>query len=436
LAYRIALAGGHTAGEYNLLASTTTNYFTLEEDTTVRTYILLSDEKTIFEIRDADGNLYAFTQHDKPDSSVTSTYIGKATAFTNDLALTITRVIPDMDFICAKDNRLYGVSNATTNKIVNSTTGESETYTSRCIYVSALGLPERFWDFDGTDADSYQVAVASNGDFTGMCSYGGYMLFWKEDSLYKLYGDYPSAFALYEYNVEGVQSGSERSLQIINEVLYYKGRDGVYAYGGSTPSLISYNLGYQKYTKAVAGADGIHYHISMADATGANFETYVYDTIHQIWTQEDGGEVAAYTLVDGTLYAIIDGHLWFLETTENSGAIKLASTTIAFDDAVKWYAEFPAVWDAGFSHRDYRRIRIRLELGEKEHGAYPTVAVMTSIDGGEFKTHTTITGTGRKVVEVPLPLSRAEQVTVRLEGSGQCCIKAIAQEYIEGSATF
>ncbi len=397
-------------------------------------------ENALFSISLREGDRVTITGADNEDNNVLLARIesidDEANAltfadvtFTDETAtgtITICRDIPAFSFLCSRGNRLYGVSNAAENRIYNSETGEFETFTSRCIYVSALGLPDRFWDFDGVDADSYQVAVASNGDFTGCCSYSGDTLLWKEDMLYRLYGDYPSNFGLYEYNIPGVQAGSARSQRIINEVLYYKGRDGVYAYSGSTPSLVSYNLGYRRYSEATAGADGVHYHISMKDEDGA-FDFYTYDTVHGLWMREDGGEVKAFSLQDGTLYAIIGTELFALETD----SMELGGETVR-GDSPEWYAEFPAFDEQTLSRKEYKWIRIRVRL-EGVSG----VAVLASLDGAEMVSIDSAVHTGEgavwKTLSVPLPINRVDRMVIRLQGVGKVQLHEFSREFIYGS---
>ena len=54
--------------------------------------------------------------------------------------------MPDLDFICESENRLWGCSNET-----------------RTIYASALGDPTNFFSYQGLSTDSYAVAVGSEG---------------------------------------------------------------------------------------------------------------------------------------------------------------------------------------------------------------------------------------------------------------------------------
>lgn len=235
-------------------------------------------------------------------------------------ALQVILPIPELDYICEKDNRLWGVSNKADNEVYDPQTGEYRHYTSRVLYASALGLPYRFFDFDGTAADSFQVAVASEGDFTGIIGYSDSVVAMKEDKVYRVFGDDPAAYQLYEYTIPGCAKGSHASLQIIGEILYYAGRNGIYAYDGAAPHLMSYPLGDVTYEDAVAGTDGVRYYLSAK--AGGHMGLFVYDTVHGIWTREDETQAVGFALVDGTLYLAAGNKIYKLEQEDGSETVQ------------------------------------------------------------------------------------------------------------------
>mgnify|MGYP004648893707 CR=1 FL=1 len=219
--------------------------------------------------------------------------------------VTLWRKVPDLDYICGHYNRLYGVSSHEKTKVYNYDAGKYEDFESRVIYVSALGYPWQFYTFEGVDSDSWQAAVGSDNDFTAICEYSGDVLCFKEDRLYRLYGDYPSNFGYYEYTVQGVKKGSYKSPKVINECLYYHAPMGVCAYSGGVPSLVSFNLGEGEYSRGVAGVSGRRYYISLR--TGGKPGTYVYDTAVGTWLREDSADVRDFGETDGALYMLADG---------------------------------------------------------------------------------------------------------------------------------
>ena len=80
---------------------------------------------------------------------------GEAYGFT-DIDVRLSRKVPDMDFVCEWNNRLWGCS--------------SEKHE---LYASALGDPYNWNVFEGTSQDSYILTIGSTGEFTGICAYGG-----------------------------------------------------------------------------------------------------------------------------------------------------------------------------------------------------------------------------------------------------------------------
>ena len=132
------------------------------------------------------------------------------------------RRVPDMDYLTECDNRVWGCSNK-----------------ENVIYACKLGDPTNWFSYRGIAADSYAVTVGSDGAFTGAATCMGYALFFKENTLHKLYGSKPSDFQLSSLRCRGVAKGAARSLCVINETLYYLSPDGVMAWDGSIPTKVS-----------------------------------------------------------------------------------------------------------------------------------------------------------------------------------------------------
>lgn len=84
-----------------------------------------------------------------------------------------------------------------------------------------LGDPTNWFSYRGIAADSYAVTVGSDGAFTGAATCMGYALFFKENTLHKLYGSKPSDFQLTSLRCRGVAKNAARSLCVLNETLYY-----------------------------------------------------------------------------------------------------------------------------------------------------------------------------------------------------------------------
>jgi|GEM_PF-518273 len=300
---------------------------------------------------------------------------------------------PELDYVCAKDNRLWGVSNK-----------------DNTVYVSALGKPNDFYSYD--TADSYAVALGSDGDFTAICAYGDSVLCWKEDVLHKFYGDMPSNYRCTDVKIAGVQKGSDRSLAVIDEKLYYKGTFGVYVYSGGLPQKISYNLGDKLLTDAVGGGYRDRYYLSAKKEDGSP-ALLVYDITHGLWMQEDKLYADAFARVGTALYMLSDGVLY------ECGA---------GDEHVPWMAEFVPFNETAHNRKGYAMLRLRLDMGARSH-----LRVEVRCDRGPWRAVFSKSATETMTVNVPLKIGRCDRFSVRLSGKGECVIRSLEREFFVGS---
>ena len=207
------------------------------------------------------------------------------------------RRVPDMDYLTECDNRVWGCSNK-----------------ENVIYACKLGDPTNWFSYRGIAADSYAVTVGSDGAFTGAATCMGYALFFKENTLHKLYGSKPSDFQLSSLRCRGVAKGAARSLCVINETLYYLSPDGVMAWDGSIPTKVSTALDparLRNVKSALGGAlDGRYYlHLVRGSGEAQAVRLLVYDTERGLWQEEDGCSYAMAS-TGGQLY-LWDGHdIW------------------------------------------------------------------------------------------------------------------------------
>ncbi len=316
--------------------------------------------------------------------------------------VTIERRVPDLEFICERDNRLYGVNNA-----------------EKTIYVSALGDPTNMYAYEGVSTDSFAVAVGGEGNFTGCCNYGDSVLFLKEDKIYKLTGYTPGDFALYSYNVDGLDTGSERSLVVINEVLYYKGKNGIFAYTGGIPTLISGNFGDMMplYFDAVAGTDGVSYYIALGNDDDM-VRLFCYNTRLNLWTLEEitGDRITDFVRTPTGLYAADD----------NGRVYKMN----ALDDAsdLEWMVQFVPFYETIEGKKTYSRLLMRAEL---PRGSYMIIEVRG--DDGPWCEAGKIVGANKGIIPIRLPIARCDKFEIRLRGKGEFVLHDILREYHVGS---
>ena len=237
---------------------------------------------------------------DKGDDYIVVTGI-LDTVSSQEAPITIKRQMPIMDFVIESGNRLWGCRYGVANngQVVNE------------IYASKLGDFKNWNCFAGISTDSYAATVGTDGPFTGAITYAGNPLFFKENCMHKVYGNYPANYQIADLACRGVQKGCHNSLAIINEILYYKSKSAVCAYDGSLPREISYALGNVPYSEAVAGKHANKYYISMHDDSNDN-PNWIMPLISSsmMYLQQPFGVIAK----DDTLF--IDG--WELPELSNS----------------------------------------------------------------------------------------------------------------------
>ena len=326
-----------------------------------------------------------------------------------DVKMTISRQMPIMDFIVESNNRLWGCRYGTNNdgEVVNE------------IYSSKQGDFKNWNCFMNLSTDSYAVSCGTDGPFTGAITHLGYPLFFKENCVHKVYGDYPANFQLQNTACRGVQKGSHKSLAIVNETLYYKSLNAVCAYDGSLPVEMSTALGEIRYSDAVACAHGNKYYIDMKTADGT-YHLFVYDTGKGMWHKEDNIHVDTFCSFLGEIYAI-DHDTKHIVTMFGSGTQD--------DVKVPWMVETGLM---GMSMPDMKYIsrlliRMALEVGAK-------VDISIQYDSmGDWEPVCQMTVTSLRSFAVPIRPRRCDHFRIRIEGVGSGKIYSITKTIEQGS---
>ena len=321
----------------------------------------------------------------------------------------VARLMPVMDFIVESNNRLWGCHYGTTAKgeVVNE------------IYASKLG-DFKNWDcFMGLSTDSYVASCGTDGPFTGAVSYLGYPLFFKENCIHKVYGDYPANYQIQVTNCRGVQKGSDKSLAVVNETLFYKSANSVCAYDGSLPVEMSSAFGDVRYSDAVACAYGNKYYIDMK-AADDTYHLFVYDTAKGMWHKEDNIHVDSFCPYKNEIYAI-DYDTGNIVTMFGSGTMD--------SEKVPWMVETGLI---GMSMPDMKYIskllvRMSLEVGAK-------VEISIQYDSiGDWERVCQMTATSLRSFAVPIRPRRCDHFRIRIVGEGDCRIYSITKTIEQGS---
>lgn len=318
-------------------------------------------------------------------------------------SLTISRDVPDLDFICENENRLWGCKGDT-------------------VYASKLGDPFNWNVFDGLSTDSYAVDVGSAGDFTACCSYLGYPCMFKEEHIYKVYGDKPSNFQVMGSASLGVEKGSHMSLAIAGETLYYLSRIGVVAYTGGIPQSVADAFGTVRYRNAVGGSDGVKYYVSMEDMEGA-WHLFAYDTRYGTWHREDGLEAVGFGWNTELYFLSAAGPLWM-----NGNAREVPKGAVS-EGAVESAAEFADFVEGSPDKKGAGKLQVRVEL---DAGAELEVEIQFDSDG-VWRPVDKLAATEKRSFLLPIIPRRCDHYRVRLIGSGGWRVYSMSREHYAGS---
>jgi len=321
-------------------------------------------------------------------------------------ALTMKRSVPDMDFMCENNNRLWGCKNDS-------------------VYASGLGTIFDWTSLSAeSDTNAWQAQVGSESDFTGCVSYRGTPMFFKEDDVYRVYGDLPSNFTMQRTATIGVMAGSSKSLAVAGETLFYLSRTGIMAYDGGRPISLSAPFGTERYRNGVAGTDGLKYYIGMTDKSGERW-LYVYDTERGVWHVEDATDVYDFAFYRENLYMMdASGRIDIV------GDILDAPEGVVHETAFEWFCEFGDFIEGSPNKKTMPKLLVRCSLAQD---AQCTISVRYDSDG-DWISFAKLNGTHKQSFYLPLIPQRCDHYRLKFEGIGDFRLHSLTREYHSGSA--
>ena len=296
--------------------------------------------------------------------------------------------VPAMDFMTVLDNRIWGCK------------GDD-------IYCCALGDATDWTTFSSPSeaTDAYSVDTGTSGSFTGIATYKGTIIVFKNNVMWKLFGDIPENFQF--IRITDVGCLSNKSIAEVNNVLFFLSRRGIYAYSGGVPELISQDLE-ETYVSGVAGGDGRRYYISLYN--GSEYKLYVYDTETGLWIQEDDLQVIEFAYYEGYLYALAaDNNIYKF----NSG-----------EETVSWELVTGEITEEVDNKKGHSDLSFRVDL---ENGSEMTI--YTRIDNGGFNTVKKYTTSDLQTFRVPLRIQRADHFQIKIAGKGEAKIHGIYRRF-------
>lgn len=328
------------------------------------------------------------------------------TSFTQASGVVIKRECPDLDFVCEFNNRLWGCSSA-----------------NHEIYASKLGDPLNWNAFEGISTDSYALSIGSDGDFTGVLSHQGYVVFFKEDYIHTIYGTKPSNFTLDTVQARGPAKGCEKSLCHVNESVMYAARNDICIYEGSTPESVSDKLSI-RYQAAAGNQFGSKYYVSLQDKLGA-WHLYVYDLRRSsqnetsLWYKEDDLEMLFTAFGEGKLYFV-----------DASGSLRTMQESVDSENLIPWSLTSGYMEEGSIDRKKVHKLQFNFDLAAKGD-----VTLEVRYDNSpQWIRMASITADGRDTYTLPVKLRRAERYQYRLSGHGQFRLYGMSRVVEQGSS--
>ena len=353
----------------------------------------------------AKGDFFYGTLVQGADSALWTSMDGRETrSFSVNTPVSMERRVPELDFVTECDNRVWGCSSK-----------------ENVIYACKLGDPTNWFSYRGIAADSYAVTVGSDGAFTGAATCMGYALFFKENTLHKLYGSKPADFQLTSLRCRGVAKNAARSLCVLNETLYYLSPDGVMAWDGSIPVKVSGALDASRLAhaqNAVGGALDGRYYLHVSRDGGGQARLLVYDTERGLWSEED---VCSWDMAStgGQLYLWDGQALWAADPDREPDW----KSTDGVEKKIRFEVTTGDIGLDGAEDRYLSRLTLRLDAV-----CSSTVEVSVSYDGGSWEPAADITAEKpHGSYDLSFAPRRHGTLRLRLKGTGQITLRSIAK---------
>lgn len=337
---------------------------------------------------------------------------GSESATAGGTTITARRRVPRLEYVTENANRVWGCNSE-----------------ENVIYSCKLGDPTNWYSYRGIASDSYAVNVGSDGPFTGAATCMGYVLFFKENCLHKLYGSRPADYQLVGVQCRGVAKQASKSMCVLAEVLYYLSPDGVMAWDGSLPVKISGGLDntwLMNVRGAVGGVLDTRYYLHLRVPGRNETRLLVYDTERRLWHEEDTAaeENASGWAMCSTgrqLYQWDGVNLWATEPEREADR-----DTDTAKANLEQKVGFEAVsGDIGLNipaDKYINRVFLRVDAL-----TYSVVELQASYEGGAWETLGQAAVLNKYTrVNLPFVPERHDTMRLRIKGTGQIAVRSIA----------
>lgn len=337
----------------------------------------------------------------------------------------ISRTMPDLDYVMEWNNRLWGAS--------------SEDNT---IYACKLGDPTNWQYYQGLSLDSYYAQQGTDGHWTGCAAHSSHAIFFKQNSMARIYGSSPSTWQISNMQCFGVEEGSDRSVVVINDSVFYKSKIGIMVYEGGTPYCISDKFN-ATFRNVVGATEGNKYYASIQSGDG--FPLMVLDIELGVWHKEDNSRMIDTCNIGNRLYfinhagesikcgeanAITSEWLPCGHGAATSGTVQIVNPVNATEkmSEMEWMAQFGPFDEFMENRKIYSRILMRL-VREAES----SVRVYISENEGPWELVNEFKPAQTGGDYIPIIPRRCDRYSIKIEGTGKCVIKSLTRKVRRGT---
>ena len=339
----------------------------------------------------------------------------------------ISRTMPDLDYIIEWNNRLWGCSNA-----------------DNTIYACKLGDPFNWHYFQGTSLDSYYAEQGTDEKWTGIAEYSGHVIFFKPNSMTRVYGTAPSNYQITSTKVYGVEKGSSESVLTINDTVFYKSAIGIMAYRGGVPYCISEKLN-KKFKNVVAGTEGTKYYASCLIDEGQSVigRLLVFDLDRGLWHKEDDLRFTSACKIEDKVYCttstadliVCDTDIMCAKDLMCCSPDRIESVTIINPDlptepseSIEWMAQFGPFDEYIEEHKIYSKLALRIKANGNA-----SAKIYISTNEGPWEQVESYSEVSTKGDFIPIIPRRCDRYSVKIEGRGNFEIKSLTRRVRQGS---
>ena len=321
------------------------------------------------------------------------------------------RVVPDLTKCCVSGDRVYGIA-------------------GRKIHVSAAGSATDFYSRSVGDGGHAATLVSdTEGDFTALSPWQGYVVFFKADRVCRLLGNRADSFALQDRQGVGVPAALANTLCEVGDALYYAAEGSVRRYRGQETEWV---CSFDGMTAAggCGGTDGRGYYLSVTSDGKRRMSLYLPD--EGKWYPEDDAAAGAMLCHGGLLWMQTEAGLILLTSSEGrraegisseellSGPVKASMTLRPDRSEEPLRVRLTALWIRATGRTGMLRVYASYADGAVGADALPEGEVLV----GEL----TAPRTDRRCM-LPVWAGLCDAVTIRIETVGEWMIHDILRRY-------